>query len=71
MHMQERQSPIVVNFLIRAVLGLAMIFFVNQFLEFEHISGQIGLNPVTFLASGALGTPGVLLLYGISFYRGM
>lgn len=69
--MPERKSHIVVNFLIRAVLGCAMIFFVNEFLEFENVTLQVGLNPLTFLTSGFLGTPGVALLYGITFYQGL
>ena len=48
-----------------------MIFFVNEFLEFENISVRVGMNPLTLLTSGVLGTPGVALLYGIAFYRGL
>lgn len=48
-----------------------MIFFVNEFLGAQGISVQVGLNPWTVLTSGILGTPGVALLYGISFYGNM
>ena len=44
--MSEQKPQIVTNFIVRAIIGCAMIFFV----------------------SGILGTPGVALLYGISFY---
>lgn len=69
--MRERRSSVVVNFVVRIILGVAMIFFINEFLEFEKISVRVGMNPVTLLTSGILGTPGVALLYGIAFYRAL
>lgn len=69
--MPERRTSFIVQFLIRAVIGMALIFFINQFLAAEGISLQVGLNPVTFATSGVFGTPGVALLYGIAFYRGI
>nr|WP_296030427.1 pro-sigmaK processing inhibitor BofA family protein [uncultured Dorea sp.] len=59
---------IAVNFLIRAIVGLAIIFFVNEYLDGRGISSGVGMNPVTVLTSGTLGIPGVALLYGITFY---
>ena len=56
------------NFIVRAVVGAALIFFVNEFLSSQGIAVRVGLNPWTILTSGILGTPGVALLYGISFY---
>ncbi len=69
--MPERQPHIMINFFVRLILGIAMIFFVNEFLEFENIAVRVGMNPLTLLTSGVLGTPGVALLYGIAFYRGL
>ena len=69
--MPERQPHIMINFFVRLILGIAMIFFVNEFLEFENIGVRVGMNPLTLLTSGVLGTPGVALLYGIAFYRGL
>lgn len=66
----EQKTSFIVQFLIRAVVGMAFIFFINQFLASKGISMQVGLNPVTFATSGVLGTPGVALLYGIAFYTG-
>ena len=62
---------IAVNFLVRAIVGLAIIFFVNEYLDGQGISAGVGMNPVTFLTSGTLGFPGVALLYGITFYQFM
>lgn len=69
--MPEKQPPVMINFLVRAILGFALIFFINKFLDSNDIALSVGLNPVTFVTSGVLGTPGVALLYGITFYRGL
>lgn len=67
--MSENRTKFTVNFIVRAVVGCGLIFFINQFLEMKGISLRVGINPVTVLTSGMLGTPGVALLYGILFYR--
>ena len=64
------RTQVLVNFVVRAVIGTALIFFVNQFLNARGIDIRVGMTPVTVVTSGVLGTPGVALLYGISFYRG-
>lgn len=69
--MPEKYSQIVVNFLVRAVVGLVMIFFINEFLSSQDIALSVGMNPVTFIASGTFGAPGVALMYGITFYQGL
>ena len=67
--MPEQKSHILVNFLVRAIIGIAIIFFVTEFLASKGISAQVGMNPVTFLTSGVFGIPGVALLYGITIYQ--
>ena len=61
-------SNLFVNFLVRMVIGLSLIFFVNQFLETKNIEESVGINPVTAITAGSLGVPGVCMLYGIVFY---
>ena len=51
-----------VNFMIRAVIGMALIFFINQYVIPPESSINVGLNAVSFLTSGMLGIPGVGLL---------
>lgn len=65
--MPERKESIIVNVIVRAVVGTALIFFVNQFLMTEGIRIHVGINPATVATTGILGVPGVILLYGISF----
>ena len=66
--MAEKGVRIIVNFFVRVVVGIALVFFVNEFMSSQGISVQVGINPITVLTSGILGVPGVALLYGISFY---
>nr|WP_306480317.1 pro-sigmaK processing inhibitor BofA family protein [Mediterraneibacter sp.] len=58
-----------VNFIVRAVVGMALIFFINQYVIPPESSINVGLNAVSFLTSGMLGIPGVGLLYGIVCYQ--
>ena len=66
--MAEKGVRIIVNFFVRVVVGIALVFFVNEFMPLQGVPVQVGINPITVLTSGILGVPGVALLYGISFY---
>ena len=61
----RQKGQFLVNFIIRAILGMGLIFFANQFLAQEEIAIKVGFNVISFLASGFLGLPGVAMLYGI------
>ena len=67
--MSEKRPGIIVNFFVRAFVGVCMIFFVNEFLAYQGINVAVGMNFFSFLPSGTLGIPGVALLYGISVYH--
>ena len=66
---EEHRTSFIVNFIVRAVLGMGLIFFINQYLEYKGISLSVGLNGISFLTSGLLGIPGVAMLYGILAYK--
>ena len=66
---EEQKSSFIINFIVRAVLGMGLIFFMNQYLDYKGISLSVGLNAISFLTSGILGMPGVAMLYGILAYR--
>ena len=66
--MAEKGVRIIVNFFVRVVVGIALVFFINEFMSLQEVPVQVGINPITVLTSGILGVPGVALLYGISFY---
>ena len=67
--MENKITGIVINFVIRAVVGMTLIFFINQYVLPDDSSINVGLNAVSFLTSGTLGIPGVCLLYGILCYQ--
>nr|WP_294492854.1 pro-sigmaK processing inhibitor BofA family protein [uncultured Mediterraneibacter sp.] len=67
--MRKKIVGVIINFLIRAVVGMALIFFINQYIIPPDSSINVGLNAVSFLTSGTLGIPGVGLLYGIMCYQ--
>lgn len=57
------------QFFIRAAIGMALIFFINEYVIPPDSSINVGMNAVSFLTSGTLGIPGVGLLYGIMCYQ--
>lgn len=61
----KQKSQFLVNFMVRAIWGMGVIFFVNYFLEQQEIAISVGLNVISFLVAGFLGLPGVAMLYGI------
>lgn len=61
----KNKIQILVNFIVRAILGMGIIFFVNEFLGEQEIAVNVGINAISFLTSGFLGLPGVAMLYGI------
>ncbi|MDD2972324.1 MAG: pro-sigmaK processing inhibitor BofA family protein [Lachnospiraceae bacterium] len=65
----KKKSELFMNVILRTVLGLISIYFMNEVLDWQQIDVAVGLNPLTALTSGILGFPGVLLLYGIQFYK--
>lgn len=67
--MENKITTAVINFFIRAIIGMALIFFINQYVLPSDSSINVGLNAVSFLTSGTLGIPGVGLLYGIMCYK--
>lgn len=67
--MVKKIMSVVVHFFVRAAIGMALIFFINQYVIPSDSSINVGLNAVSFLTSGTLGIPGVGLLYGIMCYR--
>lgn len=64
-----RRIEWVINFVLRAVMGTIAIYFLNNFLLARDISVLVGINPMTVLTSGILGFPGLVVLYGINFFK--
>ena len=65
----ERRTSLVVNFVIRVIVGCTIIFFANEWLDMQGYAAHVGFNLITLLTTGTLVIPGVALLYGITFYK--
>lgn len=61
----------VINFMMRASIGVICIYFVNEYLGMQGIAVALGINIITFLTSGTLGLPGVAMLYAMIFYQNL
>ncbi len=59
----------ILNIFMRCILGTIAMYFLNSVLEKAGISLGVGINGFTVLASGILGLPGLLALYGIGLYK--
>jgi inhibitor of the pro-sigma K processing machinery len=59
---------VVINFILRILLGGLGIYSVNIFLQQQGIESCVGLGGVSLLIVGILGLPGFVLLYGINVY---
>lgn len=58
-----------VNLIMRGILGVLAIHFVNLALSCVGISLGVGINPITIGLLALLGLPGLLVLYGFGLYR--
>lgn len=65
----RRKAEIILNFLVRSVIGIMAIYLINTTLVQVGIEGAVGINPISILTVGSLGAGGVGLLYGILFYN--
>ncbi|HKM04471.1 MAG TPA: pro-sigmaK processing inhibitor BofA family protein [Lachnospiraceae bacterium] len=67
----RKKAELVINFVLRGVFGVILIFFVNSFMKMNEIDLEIGINAITVLTTGVLGFPGLVLLYGINLYKSL
>ena len=65
---RKKNSEIYLNFAMRIFVGVVAIYLLNSILQAFHINLEVGVNGVSSLVLGALGLPGFLILYGVSFY---
>lgn len=57
------------TFFLRMTTGLLLILALNMGFEKAGFTLAVGINPVTAAATGILGVPGVIMLYGIAGCR--
>ena len=65
---RKKKSELYLNFAMRIFVGAVAIYLCNSILQAFQLNMEVGINGVSSLVLGALGTPGFLLLYGVSLY---
>ncbi len=60
----KQRADILLNLLIRGVVGAIVIYFVNETLLVLGQETVVGINLISLVTSAVLGIPGVILLYG-------
>lgn len=68
MGMIKSKAEWIINLILRGVAGMLGIYFVNMLVAGSLPEISLGYNGITFLISGILGMPGVLLMYGLGLY---
>lgn len=65
----RQKAEMILNFIVRTVLGVMGIYGINLLLAQMGIAAAVGINIISVLTVGTLGTGGIGLLYGILFYN--
>ena len=55
--MKNKAGAVILNFFLRAVMGICLIYFINQYVLPDQDSWKVGINGLSFLTSGSLGIP--------------
>lgn len=66
-----KKASVFMAFMVRGILGGLIIYFANMGFQKAGLSIAVGLNSASLLTSAILGFPGLLLLYGIKFYKSL
>ncbi len=65
----KRNAEIILNFAVRMVVCLIVVYFVNMYLSSKGIAVSVGISLASLLTFGCLGLCGVAALYGILFLQ--
>ncbi len=69
--MITKKTAIFITFLLRGIFGALIIYFANMGLQAGNVDIAVELNSASLLTSAILGFPGLLLLFGIKFYKAL
>lgn len=65
----RKKNIIIINFILRGVMGILAIYGINMFLVWKETGLEIGINYLTIGITTLLGIPGILLLYGVNLFE--
>lgn len=65
---KKKKMDAFMNFVLRMAAGALGVYLVNVILQTLEVKISVGINSYNLLTMGLLGTPGFLLLYGVSTY---
>ena len=57
--------------MLRKLASFFLIFFINHYVLPDQTSLNVGINVASLVTSGALGVPGVCLLYSILIFQNL
>lgn len=63
-----KKPDIILSFILRIVIGFIGIYFLNSIFTNQGINSTVGINGISTITLGILGTPGFILLYALSIY---
>ncbi len=66
--LRRKKMELFINFVLRLITGAVGIYLINALLGLVKIESAVGLNGVNMLVVGALGIPGLVLLYSVGVY---
>ena len=67
--LMKRKAELLLNVMVRLVVGVIAIYFMNEFLATQGSTIAVGINPVSLITIGTLGVGGFGLLYGVLAYN--
>ena len=67
--LSRQRTAMVLHFLARSMFGIVGIYMINMLFAKMGMEIGVGINPISILTVGSLGTGGLGLLYGILLYN--
>lgn len=65
--MMKKKAEMILNFFVRMVVGLVCVYFLNSFLQANGVAVAVGINPLSAITLGSLGTGGFACFMGSRF----
>lgn len=64
----KKHANVVFNIGLRTIFGVASICLLNTLIDNIGLTTMVGVNGISIVVVGAFGVPGILLLYGGTYF---